>query len=189
MDNEQNAELEQDNTEELQEEEVVEEEQQPEKKKLSPEARRGILLRQLKKVNKELNIVDEIEETPQREIKNSKKGFGLVEKTFLKASGIVPKEYDFVQEYVQESGIPVDELVEKRWFQLELKDFRDSSAVSDATPRGTRRSGQVTRDSVEYWIAKQQLPPADQRDLRAKVVNARIKAESSASQFSDNPVA
>lgn len=189
MENEQNTELEQDNTEELQEEEVVEEEQQPEKKKLSPEARRGILLRQLKKVNKELNIVDEIEEEPQREIKNNKKGFGLVEKTFLKASGISPKEYDFVQEYTQESGIPVDELVDKKWFQLALKEFREETTVSEATPKGTRRSGQAPRDTVDYWIAKGQLPPPEQRELRAKVVNARIKAEKSASQFSDNPVA
>jgi hypothetical protein len=70
----------------------------------------------------------------------------------------------------------------------ELKDLRDDRSAKDAIPNGSKRSQQSTRDTVDYWLSKGELPPVSQRELRLEVVNARIKRESSASQFTNNPV-
>ena len=118
----------------------------------------------------------------------TEKGFGLVEKTFLKASGINSNEFELVQNFVKETGLPIDELVEKKWFQAELKEYRDSVATKSATPKGNSRSAQSARDTVDYWIAKGELPPADQVELRRKVVNERLRKETSGSKFSSNPI-
>jgi hypothetical protein len=124
-----------------------------------------------------------------QEEKTEKKDFDLNEKAFLKASGISASEFEFVKNLADETGKKVDDLVETKYFQAELKEFRESQAVKSATPRGTGRSGQSARDSVEYWIAKGELPPADQQELRRKVVEARIKNETSGSKFTQRPVA
>ena len=144
----------------------------------------GIAKRLKTKLEKSKTESDTVKKTESA--KN--KGFGLVEKTFLKASGISSNEFDFVREYAESSGIAIDELVEKKWFQNELKEFRDSNAVKVATPSGTRRSGASPRDSVDYWIAKGELPPKDQPKLRRDVVNARLKQTADKSKFTNDSV-
>lgn len=117
-----------------------------------------------------------------------KKGFDYAEKAYLKSSGIAPDEFALVDEIMAATGKSLDDVLEAKYFQQELKDRRDAKASKDAIPSGTKRSTSSTRDSVEYWIAKGELPPADQVDLRRKVVNAKIKNETSKSQFSDRSV-
>lgn len=119
---------------------------------------------------------------------DKKSGFDYSEKAFLKASGISSDEYGLVQEAMQNTGKSLDELLDSKWFQAELKEVRSEKASKEAIPSGTKRSGSSSRDSVDYWIAKGELPPTDQRELRRQVVNARIKAEKEKSQFTDKPV-
>jgi len=122
------------------------------------------------------------------------KGFDYGQKAFLKASGIAPDEYDLVQEVMASTGKDIEAVLDSKYFQAELKERRDTKATKDATPDGSKRSTNTSRDTVEYWVDKKDdkgnlmLPPADQRELRTKVVNARIKKEKDKRQFSDTSV-
>lgn len=116
------------------------------------------------------------------------KGFDYGQKAFLKASQISSDEYGLVEEIMASTGKDLESVLDSKYFQSELKDFRDAKATKDATPSGQKRSTTSTRDSVEYWIAKGQLPPADQVALRRKVVNAKIKVEQEKSMFTDHSV-
>lgn len=110
------------------------------------------------------------------------------QKAFLVANGIKGKEeIDLVKEYLA-NGKELDDVVENKHFQNDLKDLREAKAVKDATPSGSKRSGTSARDSVDYWLAKGELPPTDQVQLRRDVVNARMKKETSGNKFSSNPV-
>lgn len=117
-----------------------------------------------------------------------KKGFDYSEKAYLKSSGIEKQDFDFVKEVMESTGKSLDDVLDSKYFQAELKERKDLRMTEEATPSGTKRAGNTTRDQVDYWIAKGELPPADQRELRLKVVNARIKAEENKSQFTDQAV-
>ena len=124
----------------------------------------------------------------QRQNQPEKQGFDYAEKAYLKASGITPDEFDFVKEVMDSTGKSLDQVLEAKYFQSELKEKRDFKATEAATPGKTNRAGNQTRNDVEYWIEKGQLPPANQPELRRKVVNAKIATAKASSQFSDNPV-
>ncbi len=111
------------------------------------------------------------------------------QKAFLIANGV--KEADeiaLVKDMMANTGKTLDDVIGSKYFQSELSEMRELRATSAATPKGSKRNGQSAQDSVEYWIAKGELPPASERELRQKVVNARMKAETNKSVFTDNPV-
>lgn len=126
---------------------------------------------------------------PGNEDKSGELDYG--QKAFLIASGIKEAdEVELVQKTVKETGKTLDQVVGSKYFQAELKELREARSADDAIPKGGNkgRSAASSRDTVEYWIAKGELPPTDQRELRTKVVNARIKVEKDKSQFTDRPV-
>lgn len=127
-------------------------------------------------------------EQPAQKEKQTKTGFGYDEKAFLKVSGIQPNEYDLILEVMQATGKSLDDVVDSKYVQAELKERRATQATKEAVPSGTKRSTTSPRDSVDYWIAKGELPPWEQRELRQKVVQAKIDSEKNKSQFTDNPV-
>ena len=111
------------------------------------------------------------------------------QKAYLVASGYKSAaEQKLAQEMMKSSGKTLDEILESKFFQAEVKEIREAAEGKAAIPEGTKRPGNSSADSVEYWIAKGELPPADQVELRQKVVNARMKAESGGSNFTSNPV-
>jgi len=120
--------------------------------------------------------------------KEDKKDFDYAEKAYLKAMGIEKDEFPFVKEAMQSTGKSLDEILDSKYFQSELKEKREEKASQDAIPSGTKRSGGSARDSVEYWLAKGEMPPEDQPKLRREVVNARIAAEERKTKFTDRPV-
>lgn len=118
--------------------------------------------------------------------------FGLAEKSYLLANQIKGKEEtDLVKRIMESTGNSLEAVLESKYFQAELKEVRDAKAASDATPSGSRRSGQSASDTVDYWLSKGELPPntPENRKLREDVVNARVNKEKSKNMFSDNPVA
>jgi len=124
----------------------------------------------------------------KKEKEEERKGFDYAEKAYLRSSGIHADEYDLVLEVMQSTGKSLDEVLEAKYFQAELKERREVKATRDAVPSGSKRSSPASRDSVEYWIAKGELPPRDQVELRRKVLRAKENSEERKSQFSDNPI-
>lgn len=101
---------------------------------------------------------------------------------------IEPEEIKLVEEYKISTGRDIDSILTNKHFLAELKDIRDFRNSKEAIPSGSGRSGNSARDSVEYWMAKGELPPKDQFELRRQVVNGRIKREKNKSIFTDTPI-
>lgn len=111
-------------------------------------------------------------ETPSKQTNDLDYG----ELAFLTAKGIEnDEEVDFVKSMASNTGRSLKELTSDDYVQAKLKGMREARAVKDATPSGTKRSAQSSSDSVEYWLAKGELP--EDTELRRKVVNARIEKE------------
>jgi hypothetical protein len=160
--------------------EKTEEKETDEKPVETLEQRQARLLRQLKQVNKKLGID---EEKPSRTSKKSE-GFDYGEKAYLTSNGIKGSdEHEFAQKLQKQTGLDLDSLLEDTYFQTKLNEFREQKATTNATPSGTKRSNNSSVDTVEYWIAKGELPPKDQVEMRRKVVNARLKKEDSKGVF------
>jgi len=92
------------------------------------------------------------------------------------------EQISLVKEYLA-NGKNLDDLIDNKHFKNDLKDIQDNQAAKDAIPIGARGAGgSSAKDSVDYWINKNELPP-DNVDLQRKVVNERIKRGKSVSHF------
>lgn len=117
------------------------------------------------------------------------RGFDRVDRSNLKSEGITDDdELDLVSEIMKETGKDVEAVLNSRYFKTELKGMRDDKAAAEGTPKNNRRVGNQSKTDVDYWIAKGELPPMDQPDLRQKVVNEKMKREKAKEGFSKNPV-
>jgi hypothetical protein len=153
--------------------------------KAEAEKYKGIANRYKSKLDK-AKTAPEKKETKET---NKELTFDYGQKAYLIANGIKGKEEtDFVKNFMEKTGKDLDEVLDNKYFMQELKDFRDDKTAKEAMPSGTKRSGQSGRDSVEYWIAKGELPPNDQVELRRQVVNAKIKSQGTTNVFSARPV-
>jgi hypothetical protein len=123
------------------------------------------------------------------EVVEKKEGLDRIDRAVLRTEKIVSEdEVKLVEDIMKETGKSVEQVLESKYFITELKELRDAKTTSDAVPKGINRSTQSARDSVDYWVAKGELPPRDQVELRRKVVEAKMQMEKSKSQFSDNPI-
>lgn len=59
--------------------------------------------------------------------------------------------------------------------------MREMRKFQDAIPSNSKRSSQSGKDTVDYWLAKGELP--EDRELRSKVVKAKWKSSSSVNPF------
>jgi hypothetical protein len=160
-------------------EESAEETNQNKRAEESLEDRKARLERQLSQTNKKLGINDS---KPTR--KSSKSDdLGLGEKAFLIANGIKgSSENNLVKEIMAETGKSLEDVIETGYFQSQLRSLREVNKSTDATIKGKRSSG-TGQDAVEYWIAKGELPPASEVQLRRDVVNARLKTNNNKGVF------
>jgi len=130
------------------------------------------------------------DEPSPKDDKKSGEDLDYGQKAFLASSELKiqgKKELALVKEYAA-TGKSLDDILENRHFQNDLKDLREAKAADDALPKGTKRAAGSTKDSVEYYLKNGGLPPADQTELRRKVVDARSKASKGGDKFSPNPV-
>lgn len=176
-------------TEDSEDEDKQEDEKPQEKRKFTPEEQLAIHERYAKKLRKQLGKdTDEPKvEAKEKAPKSGDLDYG--QKAFLLAAGIKgEEERNLVTEFMANTGKSLDEIVDSKYFQNELKELRDSKASSDAVPKGSKRSGTSSRDSVDYWLAKGELPEntPENQELRRKVVNARYEKETSGSKFSSS---
>jgi len=125
------------------------------------------------------------EDKPKEEPKESSLDYG--QKAFLVAEGVKRGEETNLVEEFMETGKSLEDILDSRVFQAELKSLREDIKAKEATPSNSKRSTSTSRDKVEYWVNKGELPPIDQVELRRAVVNAKVKSENSGSNFTGNP--
>ena len=140
----------------------------------------------LRKLKEDPRLQEEAKKPEEEEEK--KEGFNYAEKAYLIANDVQKDEFGLVEKAMRSTGSTLDEVLEDEFFQGKLKSLREEQKSKDAIPKGTKRTSTSARDSVDFWVAKGELHPANQRELRQKVVNARIKAEDSESKFTSDPV-
>jgi hypothetical protein len=182
-------------TEELDEEaeESVEEpNEQSQKPRESDEARASRLLRQTNQARKRLGLAplkDSSDESTKVEAKakdTKSDGLDYGQKAFAVANGVKGKEeLALVQEYM-DMGKELEDIFDNRHFQNDLKDLRDGKEANAAIPKTTKRTGNKTADTVDYWLSKpfEEVP----QNMRSKVLEARLQREKSASNFSSNSI-
>lgn len=173
---------------EVPEETPKEEDEQPkEKKQFTPEEQLAIHERQAKKLRKQLGREsDEPKDSPKDKApKSGELDYG--QKAFLVASGVKgPEEIALAVEFMENTGKSLEQVVESKFFNAELKELREGKASADAIPKGSKRTGQSSRDSVDYWLAKGEMPEntPENQELRRKIVAAKYKAATTGSNFS-----
>lgn len=144
----------------------------------SLEARKSRLERQLAQTNKKLGLGSE-----KKEVQTSTPN-DLGESAFLIANGLKDTdERALAKKLAKETGKDLESLLNTTYFQVELKGLREAKVTSNAIPNGSKRSNNSSVDTVEYWIAKGELPPTSDREMRQKVVNARLKKDETKTQF------
>lgn len=136
----------------------------------------------LKRAETKLSKVKE-PETETKKSPSKSDGLDYGQKAFataheLKIKG--SKEFEFVQSELKKSGEELEILLENDYFKTKLENFRALGKTAEATPAGKRSSG-VAVDNVEYWMAKpfEEVP----KDMRAKVVQAKLDKEKSKGHF------
>lgn len=113
------------------------------------------------------------------------------QKAFLIASGIKDAEdMNLVKTIMADTGKSLDEVIGSKYFLAELKEQQEARATTAATPPGSKRAGASASNTVEYWLAKGENPPntPENRELRQKVLNARIAKERDSGIFTKSPI-
>jgi len=110
--------------------------------------------------------------------------FDYSQKAFLAVNEVKSaKELELAKEFMANTGKSLDDVVTNKYFLQELKELKDLEATASATPSGSKRTGQSAQDSVEYWLAKGEMPPQGMTELRRAYVNAKMKKEGSEKMF------
>lgn len=108
--------------------------------------------------------------------------FDYAQKAYLVANGVKGNdEMKLVKEIMSNTGKSLDSVLESKYFTAELNEMREMRKSQDAIPSNSKRSSQSGKDTVDYWLAKGEMPP--DRELQSKVVKAKIAANSSNFRF------
>lgn len=158
-----------------------------EKPRETDEARLARLERQASQLKKKLGL--EVKTVKEPESKKEET-LDKMDRYFLRSEKITDAdEVDLVQDFMKNTGKSVEAIVDSKAFKAMLKEMRDERNAQDATPSNSKRSMQSSRNSVDYWLAKGEMPPASEPKLRQDFVNAKIQRAKTVNTFSDNPIA
>jgi hypothetical protein len=140
----------------------------------------------LAKLKERLKIDKKVEQ--QLEEKKNEPDYAKL--AYLEQKGITSDEdIAWAEKQAKDSGKSLRDLFGAKWFQEELKERREVAATKEAIPSGSKRSVNSTRDSVEYWITKGELPQGEEnRKLREDIVAAKRKQSKGGSNFTERPV-
>lgn len=111
-------------------------------------------------------------------------GVELWSKTILIAQGLKENdERELAFEFAKNTGKPIDEVVDNKYFQQELADFREMKATQNASIRSKGKTSNVAQNDVEFWLTKPFGELPDDFELRKKVVAARRQKSRSTGLF------
>lgn len=170
------------NNEETSQTEAETQETKPEEQEVDWQARAKELEGRLKRAETKLK---KSSEEPKTTNKPSTPGeFDYSQKAFLAVNEVkTAKELELAKEFMANTGKSLDDVVTNKYFLQELKELKDLEATASATPSGSKRTGQSAQDSVEYWLAKGEMPPQGMTELRRAYVAAKMKKDESGKKF------
>jgi hypothetical protein len=107
---------------------------------------------------------------------------------YLEAKGIFSDEdIEWVEAQAKDSGKSLRELFANKYFQADLKERKEAAETKEAIPNGSKRSTNSTKDTVEYWIAKGEMPK-DNPELARKVVAEKRRQLADNDHFAPNAI-
>lgn len=101
----------------------------------------------------------------------------------LKDKGLNEEEIELIKGKAKNLNLDPLVLVNEGLADGVLAAHRKAKADEAATPSSQSRANVNTKDSVDYWIAKGELPPSDQVELRQKVVRKKRENAKKAKMF------
>lgn len=124
---------------------------------------------------------DEEKEAPKAP--KQTEGLDYGQKAFLQSHelSIKSSEFGFVEKALKESGMSLDKLLENGYFVAELKELREAQETKDAIPKGSSRSGSPSKDSVDYYLKKGEIPT--DKKLRKEYLDRKYKSDTGKSAF------
>lgn len=129
----------------------------------------GRLNRQTKKEGKKDS------ETPKKTTKESSQLEEQLKSLQLQVAGLTDDdEVSLAERLFEETQMPYEKLLNSKYFKAELEELRTEKKNAAATSevKGDKGSKAGAKGTAEYWIAKGEVPSADQADrkLRASVI-------------------
>lgn len=162
--------------------EVTAEGTQVEKPKRTPEEELAYFEGRARRIRKDLGLEDSDSKPKKSSQKSEEPDYGKL--SYLESKGVSDQE---TQEYLlnlsKESKTELKDLLNKSWVQAELKERKELKASSNAMPKDSSRTGNSSQDTVEYWLAKNELPPLSNRKLREAVVDAKLEKDKDKGMF------
>ena len=190
---EKNDELQEESQDE--QEETQESEETTEEKidwKAKAEEQEGIAKRnyaKLKKAEEKLETLkkESSAEAPEKKEKSGDLDYGQL--AYLAAKGIESdEEIGFITKIMGKTGEDLKTTLQDEYVSNRLKSIREQIVTKKATPSNSKRGTPSGRDTVEYWLAKGEYPPYEQKELRRKVLAAEMKKAVDDNKFTDRPV-
>jgi pyruvate/2-oxoglutarate dehydrogenase complex dihydrolipoamide acyltransferase (E2) component len=125
---------------------------------------------------------------PKEEKKEKSDDFGLLQKTYLRAAGIVDDdEIELARRIQKETGMDWEKVPDSKYFKVELEDLKSEKANVKATS-GVKGAGGKSdaKNTPEYWVAKGVPPTREQvpdRKTRATIARAMMASTKSSKMF------
>ncbi len=134
---------------------------------------------------KEKSKPTESEKPEVKETKSDEPDYAKL--AFLEQKGVEhPDDQKIVKDEAERLNLPLTDILGMQHIQAQLKTAKDGRDSQDGMPKGKNRSGQVSKNDIDYYIDRPNELPEDQ-DLAAEVVQARIGKIEKATKFSDVP--
>ena len=116
----------------------------------------------------------ELKEASKSEKKEIKSEFGLLEKAYLKASGVNDSDkVELLKKWQKDTGKGIEELVDHPFIKAEFEKLDTAKANALATTNIHSDSKDESKDSVDSWLAKGELPK--DKKLRQKVLVEKLR--------------
>ncbi|WP_395019801.1 hypothetical protein [Dongia sp.] len=139
------------------------------------EQKKSRLERQLESVNRKLGNKKEAP-APTDTAKPKSTDLDYAQLAFATSKGIdtdSEEEMGLVKDYMKNTGKDLKAVLASQFFKNDLKELREAAATKAAIPKGNKRSGQAASDTVDYYLAKGEMPPADKPELRRQYVDRK----------------
>ena len=142
----------------------------------------------VKRLERKLGLSEPAVKKEEVKVENKKSDEGLLQKTYLRAAGIVAEdEVVLAVETAKKWGVEVDKLVDDDDFKVKLDKLRTSKANANATANIKGGGGGIeAKNTPEYWVSKGVPPTRDEvpnRKTRVKIARAMMANSKSGKKF------